>query len=201
MSRPTNRSRDLALTATFAAFIAALGLVPGFAPFGFPVPITLQSFGIMLTGLLLGARRGTAAVLLFLALAALGLPLLAGGRGGLGVFAGPSVGYLIGFPVATFVTGWLIERFDGPYRLVPGLVAVTVGGIVVLYAFGIPGTAWRTNLSLGAAATGSAMFLVGDSIKAVLAAVVAGSVHRASPGLLPRHAAAQDVQDRESVNA
>ena len=79
MTSTSARARDLAVVATFAGFIAALGLVPAFAPFGFPVPITLQSFGIMLTGAVLGARRGASAVLLFLALVALGLPLLSGG--------------------------------------------------------------------------------------------------------------------------
>lgn len=69
----------------------------------------------------------------------MGLPLLAGGRGGLGVFASPTVGFLIGFPVAAFVTGWIVETWRGaPLTLVAGLGAV-VGGIVVLYGFGILG--------------------------------------------------------------
>ena len=167
MTSTSARARDLAVVATFAGFIAALGLVPAFTPFGFPVPITLQSFGIMVTGAVLGARRGASAVLLFLALVALGLPLLSGGRGGLGVFAGPSAGYFVGFPIATFVGVTLL------------------GGIVVLYAFGIPVTAWRAGITLKAALVGSAVFLLGDSIKAVAAAFVAAGVHRAYPGLLP----------------
>lgn len=185
MSTQTHRSRDLALVATFAGLIAALGLVPAVAPFGFPVPVTIQSFGIMVTGAVLGARRGAAAVLLFLALVALGLPLLSGGRGGLGVFAGPSTGYLIGFPIGAFLTGWLVYRGGAPYRLWWGLASVIAGGIVVLYAFGIPLTAWRAGISLRAAFVGSLFFLLGDSIKAVVAAVVVKGVHRAYPGLLP----------------
>ncbi|MBK9724867.1 MAG: biotin transporter BioY [Actinomycetales bacterium] len=185
MTSTSARARDLAVVATFAGFIAALGLVPAFAPFGFPVPITLQSFGIMLTGAVLGARRGASAVLLFLGLVALGLPLLSGGRGGLGVFAGPSAGYLVGFPIAAFVTGWLIERKGAPFVLGYGLAAIVLGGIVVLYAFGVPVTAWRAGITLKAALVGSAVFLLGDSIKAVAAAVVATGVHRAYPGLLP----------------
>lgn len=184
-SGPSSTSRDLALTATFAGFIAALGLVPAIAPFGFPVPITLQSFGIMVTGAVLGARRGAAAVTLFLALVAIGLPLLSGGRGGLSVFAGPSAGYLFGFPVAAFVIGWLIHRRGAPYNLVWGLVSIVIGGIVVLYVLGIPVTAWRAHISLKASITGSGIFLAGDAIKAVLAALVAQGVHRAYPGLLP----------------
>lgn len=188
MTSSTSRARDLALTATFAAFIAVLGLVPAFSPLGFPVPITLQSLGIMLVGAVLGARRGAAAVLFFLLLVALGLPLLAGGRGGLGVFAGPSAGYLVGFPVAAFVIGALVHRRGAPYRLGHGLVSIVFGGIVVLYAIGVPVTAWRAGISLPAAMSGSALFLVGDLAKAVLAAVVAGAVHRADPRLLPRRA-------------
>ena len=87
--------RSLAHIALFAALIAVLGLVPKI-DLAAGVPITAQSLGIMLCGTVLGARRGALAVLLFLGLVALGLPLLAGGRGGLGVFASPTVGFLIG---------------------------------------------------------------------------------------------------------
>lgn len=187
MSSTHGRTRDLALTATFAGLIAGLGLVPAVSPFGFPVPITLQSLGIMITGAVLGARRGASAVLLFLFLVALGLPLLSGGRGGLGVFAGPSVGYLIGFPIAAFIIGALIFRRGAPYSTGYGLVAIVLGGIIVLYAIGVPATAWRAGISLPAAMAGSSLFLVGDLAKAVIATLVAGAVHRGYPGLLPHH--------------
>lgn len=179
-------SRDLALIATFAGVVAALGLIPALFPFGSTVPITAQSLGIMLCGAILGARRGSGAVLLLLALVALGLPLLAGGRGGLGVFAGPTVGYLVGWPVAAWVIGWLTERGGAPYRLSWGIAANLVGGVVVLYAFGILGTAWRSDLSITAATVGSGLFVVGDVAKAVIAAVVARGVHQAYPGLVRR---------------
>ncbi|MDV3222080.1 biotin transporter BioY [Intrasporangium sp.] len=200
MSTSHGRTRDLALTATFAGFIAVLGLVPAFSPFGFPVPITVQSLGIMLAGAVLGARRGASSVVLFLILVALGLPLLSGGRGGLGVFAGPSVGYLLGFPVAAFVIGALVFRRGAPYQTGYGLVAIVLGGIVVLYAIGVPATAWRADISLPAAMAGSSLFLVGDLAKAVIATLVAGAVHRGYPDLLPpRHAAAR--RERESAAA
>ncbi|WP_347354944.1 biotin transporter BioY [Intrasporangium sp.] len=186
MRAAQSRTRDLALTATFAGFIAVLGLVPAFSPLGFPVPITLQSLGIMLIGAVLGPRRAVAAVLFFLLLVALGLPLLAGGRGGLGVFASPSAGYLLGFPIAAYVIGALVYRRGAPYQIGYGLVSIVIGGIIVLYAIGVPITAWRAGISLPAAMAGSALFLLGDLAKAVLAAVVAGAVHRADPRLLPR---------------
>src|SRR5665811_955470 len=97
-TEPRSPARDLALIATFAGFIAALGLVPAFYPFGTAVPITTQSLGVMLAGSVIGSRRGFASLALFLALVALGLPLLAGGRGGLGVFVGPSMGFLLAYP-------------------------------------------------------------------------------------------------------
>ena len=104
--------RNLTLVALFAALIAALALIPKFS-LGFGVPITAQSLGIMLCGTVLGAKRGALAVLLFLLLVALGLPLLAGGNGGLGAFMLPSSGFLIGFPVAAFVTGLIVEKWYG----------------------------------------------------------------------------------------
>lgn len=187
-SRPSTgpfSARDLSLTATFAGVMAALGAVPAFTPGAFPVPITAQSMGPMLAGAIIGRRRGAASQLLFLALVAIGLPLLAGGRGGLSAFAGPSVGYLVGFPVAAWAVGWLTEKYGAPYAVRWGVVANILGGIVVLYALGIPGTAWRGGVSLDAAIVGSGWFVVGDCAKAVIAAFVAYGVHAAYPGLLP----------------
>jgi biotin transport system substrate-specific component len=184
MPRPRSSSRDLALIATFAGVIAALGLVPAFVLPGFTVPITAQTLGVMLAGAVLGARRGFLSVVLLLVLVAVGLPLLAGGRGGLGVFAGPSVGFLLGFPVAALVIGWLTERGGPGYTLHWGLVANVVGGIVVLYAAGIAGIAAMTDLSVQAAAVSTWVFLPGDAVKAVVAALVARGVHAAYPGVL-----------------
>lgn len=177
-------ARDLALLATFAGIIAVLGLLPAFYPFGAAVPITAQSLGVMLAGAILGGRRGAASALLFLALVAVGLPLLSGGRGGLSVFFGPSVGYLVGFPVAALVIGWVAHRGGPSYTLPWGLVANVVGGVLVLYTFGIAGTALVADVSLTTAAWGALLFVPGDLIKAVVAAVVARGVHRAYPGLI-----------------
>ena len=182
-------SRDLALVATFTGLVAALGLVPAVYPAGIPVPITAQTLGVMLAGAVIGRWRGAASLVLLLALVAIGLPLLAGGRGGLSAFAGPSVGYLVGFPFGAWVIGWLTERGGAPYRLVWGLVANLVGGIVVVYAFGILGTAWRAHLSIEAATVSAGWYVVGDVAKAVIAALVARGVHAAYPGLLRERAA------------
>jgi biotin transport system substrate-specific component len=184
ITHQSSPARNAALVAVFAGFVAALGLIPAFTPPGFSVPITAQSLGVMLAGAILGARRGFASVALFLVLVAVGLPLLAGGRGGLGVFFSPSVGFLLAWPVAAFVVGWLTERGGAPYRLTWGVVANVVGGIVVLYAAGIAGIAAVAGISVWAATVSTWIFIPGDLVKAVLAAVIARGVHSAYPGLI-----------------
>lgn len=183
-SAPRSSSRDLALIAIFAGIVAALGIVPAFTPPGFSVPITAQSLGVMLAGSVLGARRGGLSLVLFLVLVATGLPLLAGGRGGLGVFAGPSVGFLLAWPVAAYLIGWLSERAGTTYKLHWGIVANLVGGIVVVYVGGIVGMSAVLGLSIPAAAVATWIYLPGDAVKVVIAALVARGVHAAYPGLL-----------------
>ena len=183
-TQTSSPARNAALIAVFAGFVAALGLVPLFQPPGFSVPITAQSLGVILAGAILGGRRGFAALVLFLAPVAVGLPVLPGGRAGLGVFFTPSVGFLLGFPLAAFVVGWLTERGGAPYRLSWGLVANVVGGIVVLYAAGIAGMAAVTGMSVGAAAVATWIYIPGDLTKVVLAALIARGVHAAYPGLI-----------------
>lgn len=174
--------RSLTHVALFAALIAVLGLVPQITlPGG--VPITAQSLGIMLCGTVLGARRGALAVLLFLVLVAVGLPVLSGGRGGLGVFAGPSVGFLLGFPVAAFVAGLVVERWRAPVLWAAGAGAF-VGGILVLYAFGVTGWALMLDKTLADVGPFVMGFLPGDLIKVVLAAFVTRALAQMRPGSL-----------------
>lgn len=176
-------ARDLAYIAVFAAFIAALGVPGSLSLFGNAVPITLQTFGVMLAGSLLGARRAGLSVVLFLVLVAAGLPLLAGGRGGLAVFAGPSAGYIVGFLVGAVAIGFLTERWGhGFFRVV---LANLLGGVVLMYALGVPVQAAVTGTSLTAAAVSSLVFLPGDLIKVALAASIAQAVYKAVPDLAP----------------
>ena len=183
-SAPRFSSRDLALVAVFVGVMAALGLVPAFYPFGEAVPITAQSMGVMLAGAVIGGRRAALAMVVFLALVAVGLPLLAGGRGGLGVFATPSVGFLVGFPVAAFVVGFLTQRGGAAYDVTRGFGANVVGGIAVLYVFGVLGIMAVAEVDLTAAVTSVAIFVPGDLAKAAVAALVARGVHAGYPGLL-----------------
>ncbi|RCW42896.1 biotin transport system substrate-specific component [Halopolyspora algeriensis] len=170
---------DLARTVVFAAFIAVLGLFPGFYLGGAAVPIVLQNTGPLLAGSILGARRGGAAVLLFLALVALGLPLLSGGRGGLAVFAGPSGGFLIGYVFSAVVVGLIVQRATPRPGLLVLLLA-NVAGVAVDYLVGIPYWAAFTG-DLRVAAIQSLVFVPGDAAKLVLVSLVAAAVHRAVP--------------------
>ena len=127
--------KNLTHIALFAALIAVLGLVPKL-DLASGVPITAQSLGIMLCGTVLGARRGALAVLLFLALTLAGLPLLSGGRGGIGVLAGPSVGYIIGFPIAAFVTGLITSQLKTEVGIA-AILGAGLGGVVVRLDAGV----------------------------------------------------------------
>ena len=178
-------SRDLALVASFAALIAVLGLPAGITAFGNAVPITLQSMGIMLAGSILGWKRGALSVIVLLVLVAVGMPLLAGGRGGLGIFVGPSVGYLYGWVLGAAAIGWLVQRRLPAYPLWWGGLANTVGGIGVVYLVGIPVQAAVTGTSVLVAATTSLVYFPGDALKVVVATAVASAVHRAYPGITP----------------
>lgn len=172
--------RNIALIAVFAALVAALGLLPPLM-LASGIPVTAQSLGVMLCGTVLGAKRGGLAVLLFVALVALGLPLLSGGRGGLGVFAGPTAGFVVGFPIAAFATGLLMERLG---RLQVGLAAgisAIVGGIGVLYLCGMLG--FMMVLDKGPVETLMILgvYIPGDLIKAALAGVITAGLARARP--------------------
>lgn len=175
---------DLTQAAVFAALIAALGL-PGTITIGASgVPITLQTLGVMLTGCILGPRKGSLAVLIFAVLAIAGLPILAGSRSGLVSLASPTAGFFVGFLPAVIVIGVGTAMMMPKYRILWGIVINILGGMVVLYACGIVGLLLRTDLSLWGAISTNGIYLPGDIAKAVVAALVAAQVHRAYPGLI-----------------
>ncbi|MEQ8964692.1 MAG: biotin transporter BioY [Azospirillaceae bacterium] len=179
-------TRDIVHIALFAALTAALGLFP---PITLPltgVPITAQSMGLMLAGSIIGARRGALSQVLLLVLVAVGFPLLAGGRGGIGVFAGPTAGFLLAWPVGAFVVGWLFERYWGRLTIVSALPILAFGGIVVVYAIGVPGISLATGLPLPQALVGSLPFIPGDLVKVGLTALIALTVRRSYPLIAAR---------------
>jgi len=174
---------SLALVSLFAALIAVLGLIPKIdLPLG--VPITLQTLGVMLAGCMLGPKRALQALLLFLAAVALGLPLLSGGRGGLGVFFSPASGYLIGWPVGAFVTGWmmtLLPNRSPRSSAISAFLASAMGGFLVVHVFGVVGLVNIANLSWEQAIMGTLVFVPGDLIKCALCATVVHTVARGLP--------------------
>lgn len=184
--RRSNIATDIALIATFAALIAVCSIIPGVS-LG-PAPITLQTFAVILAGAILGAKRGFLAVLLYLAVGAAGLPVFSGGSAGLAPFAGPTVGYLVAFPLAAWLTGFIVERLPRqriatsiPLVFLAGLIA----NVVFIHTLGPLGLAWRADMTVGAAFVFDLAFWPGDLVKTLLVALVATAVHRAFPGLLP----------------
>lgn len=182
-------TRDIVYIALFAAIMAALALFPPIMMPVIGVPITAQSMGPMLAGGVLGAKRGGLSVALLVLLVALGLPLLSGGRGGLGVFFGPTAGYIFGWIVAAFVIGYLTERFWTRLNFVTALLICVFGGVIVLYAIGVPWSAVVAKVTVMQALTGSAPFIPGDILKAVIAALVIVTVKRSYPLIGARAAA------------
>ena len=178
---------DLALIATFAALIAVCALLPAIAVGGL-VPITLQTFAVMLAGAVLGARRGFLAVLLYLAAGAIGLPIFSGGSAGIAPFLGPSAGYLFAFPLAAALCGFIVERLPRQKiaRSIPLLfVAGFTSSLVFIHTLGPLGMSFFGGLTLPQAFAADLAFYPGDIIKNILMALVATAVHRAFPTILP----------------
>ena len=187
-SRRTS-STDLALIAGFAALIAACALLPAIQVGAGLVPITLQTFAVLLAGAVLGARRGFSAALLYVAVGAAGLPVFSGGAGGLGVLTGPTAGYLIAFPLAAGLCGFLVERLprDKVATSVPLIfVAGLVSSALCIHTLGMAGLVLRADLTWAEAFDVDKVFWIGDALKNLAMAVVATAVHRAFPDLLPR---------------
>ena len=128
--------KSLTQIALFAALTTVFFVLPS-VPLAVGVPISFTSLGIMLCGSVLGAKRGALAALLFVGIVALGVPNLFGAVSGLGLFVGPRAGFLIGFPIAAFVIGWITEKLTLPVGYATFFAAL-IGGVVVLYAIGIP---------------------------------------------------------------
>ncbi|NUT73374.1 biotin transporter BioY [Pseudarthrobacter sp. C4D7] len=180
---------DLGLIAVFAALVAGAALVPGLALNGFGVPITFQTLAVMLTGLVLGPARGLAAVGLYTLLGLAGLPIFSQGRSGLGILAGPSAGYIIAFPIAAGVVGWLatvVIRRTTKARALWFFLAATVTSVVFVHTLGFLGIALNSKATLEQAFLSDLVFYPGDIIKNVLAAAVAVALHRAFPDVLVR---------------
>jgi biotin transport system substrate-specific component len=166
--RMGTRLRHIALIAIGALFIFLTAKIAIPVP-GSPVPITGQTFGVLLVGGALGFRRGAASIALYILIGLVGLPFFAEGKGGVSVILGATGGYLVGFLVAGSVVGRLAEL--GWDRRIIGALGAMVIGNVVIYLVGVP---WLMAVAHYDLATGIAKgltpFLIGDAIKLILAA-------------------------------
>ena len=167
LAAPLDWTRTVALVVGFSLLtaLAAQLVVP--LPWT-PVPLTGQTFAVLLTGALLGSRMGALTMLVYLAEGAVGLPFFRGGAGGAQHLLGPTAGYLFAFPVAAFVTGHLAER-GWDRRFATAAAAMALGSLVILAC----GWGWLSlfyRTAADAFAAGVLPFLVGDVIKIALAA-------------------------------
>jgi biotin transport system substrate-specific component len=166
---PGDRVRDVVLVAGFAALTGLAAQLTVKLPFT-PVPITGQTFAVLLGGAALGWRRGLAGMVLYLAAGLTPwVPWFAEGKGGTQVLQAPSFGYILGFLVAAALVGWLAGR--GWDRTPPRTVLTMVAGNLVIYAIGLPWLMASVDVGL---ATGLELgvrpFLAGDALKILLAA-------------------------------
>ncbi|HEX9226097.1 MAG TPA: biotin transporter BioY [Arthrobacter sp.] len=194
-ARRRNRwnATDLGLIAVFAALVAGSALIAAIPVGGLGVPITLQTLAVMLTGLALGPARAFAAVGLYVLLGLAGLPIFSGGRSGLGVLAGPSAGYIVGFVFAATAVGWLtvvvLRRTagrPGRFRAVLLFAAAMVSSIIFIHGLGILGMMVNAKLDFSKAFLADLVFYPGDVIKNALAVTIALALHKAFPDLLIR---------------
>jgi biotin transport system substrate-specific component len=159
----------------YASLMAALTAVGAYIaiPIG-PVPIVLQNLFVMLTGLLLGSRWGLISIGIYLLAGAVGLPVFAGGTGGIAKFLGPTGGYLIGFAAAVYLIGLISERGRG--SVVVDVLAMLAGSLVI-YGIGVGWLKVVTSMSLAkAASVGMLPFLLGDALKIAAAIPIARAV-------------------------
>lgn len=210
--KPLAVPTQVALAGVFAALIAVCSMLPPIPVGGFGVPITLQTFAVMLAGLILGARLGFLSVALYVVVGLVGLPVFSGFNAGFGVLAGPSGGYLLAFPFAAALAGALSSlvlkrgqasaaravareasrggsssagrmRF-GWWALV--WLSAMIGSFVFVHPMGIGGMMLALDLDLPTALAADMVFWPGDVVKNVLATAVAATVIRAFPSLALR---------------
>ncbi|MBQ3379049.1 MAG: biotin transporter BioY [Clostridia bacterium] len=166
-------TRELVYIALFAVLIVVCSWISIPTPMG--IPVTLQTFAIFLTLGLLGGRRGTLSLIIFILLGLVGLPVFSGFRGGMGVLFGTTGGYIIGF-VFSALLFWLITAKLGNKTLI--IIAAMILGIIVCYAFG---TAWFVVMYtagageisvLGALSSCVFPFIIPDAVKIALAVLL-----------------------------
>jgi biotin transport system substrate-specific component len=166
--RISDRVRDITLILLGSLLVALFARIEIPLPFS-PVPITGQTFAVLLVGALLGSKRGAAALIAYMIEGAAGLPFFAGGASGLGILTGATAGYLVGFIVAAYVVGLLAER--GMERSFKTSIIPFLVGTVIIYALGVTWLSIVLHSLPKALELGLLPFLIGDAIKLIAAGV------------------------------
>ena len=158
-----------------ASLMAALTAVGAYiyVPIG-PVPIVLSTLFVILSGLLLGSRWGLTSMALYLLVGAIGIPVFAGGKGGFAHFLGPTGGYLFGYLLASWITGFISERSRG--LMILDILAVVVGSLTI-YGLGVPWLKMVTHMSWQKTLIAGALpFVIGDAVKASVVLILARAI-------------------------
>lgn len=177
MAVTKSKTYDIVYIAVFTVLMAICSWIS----IPLTVPVTLQTFGVFMAVNVLGGKRGTMAVLVYILLGAVGIPVFAGFTSGIGVILGSTGGYIVGFLVSALVM-WLIEKYFGRKPVVQ--IVSMVLGLVVCYAFG---TAWFMVVYARTAGAVELMtvlgwcvipFVIPDLVKIALAFVVSGRIRK-----------------------
>ncbi len=164
---------DMIYVALFAAVICVCSLIS--INIG-EVPITLQTFAVCAAAAMLGWKRGTLSVIIYILLGAIGLPVFAGGSGGFGIIAGSTGGYIVGFIFTALIVGFVADKFN---RKIIALVIAMVVGILVCYAFGTPWFMFVTNMDLVTSLGYCVIpFLIPDAVKIIVATVLVNRLNK-----------------------
>lgn len=167
--------KDMIYSALFATITAILGYVIIPLPFS-PIPITAQSLAVMLAGCILTPLQAALSMITFLFMGIIGIPVFSGGRAGIGIIVGKSGGYLIGFLVGAIVISLLIRRNKSFVNM---LIGCFIGGVVVVHLLGSAWLGYVTAMGIKKAfLLGSAPFIVGDLLKAVVAVLIGSRLNR-----------------------
>ena len=171
------KTKNLVLCALFAAITCVLA--PVSIPIGI-VPVSLATFAVMLSGIVLGAKWGTLSQLIYLVIGAVGLPVFSSYSGGVSKLAGPTGGYLVGYLALSFICGFVYYHFGkgkSIFKKYAAMIISMIIGTAVLYAFG---TFWFCLVThtgfLAALATCVVPFLIGDGIKMVAVCIIAPQI-------------------------
>jgi len=176
--------RDMMYVSLFTAIVGVMAFFPPIPIPFIPVPITAQTLGVMLAGGLLGARRGGLSLLIFILLVAVGAPLLAGGRGGLGLLFGPGGGYILAWPLAAFIIGYLTEKTSNRLTFWKLVFFNVIGGVFLVYLVGVTYLSILSKLPWGPTFVSSFVFIPGDMVKVFIASYITMKLRKAYPSFM-----------------